>query len=113
MLQVEGKTAVTTKRGRDQPRLSGEEQVSALHAHDAGGMTCPGAKAVNPGVLEYDPRFQVRAAGFTREILSHLFTADSCSFEAFDAKVPMHERRTTKVMDDDVRPQEHGGRVIQ
>ena len=37
------------------------------------------------------------------EILSHLFTSDSCSFEALDAKVSMHERRTTKVIDDDVK----------
>ena len=37
------------------------------------------------------------------DILSHPFTADSCSFEAFDAKVSMHERRTTKVIDDDVK----------
>ena len=32
------------------------------------------------------------------DILSHPFTADSCSFEAFDGKVSMHERRATKVI---------------
>ena len=37
------------------------------------------------------------------EILSRPFKRDSCSFEAFDAKVSMHERRTTKVIDDDVK----------
>ena len=42
----------------------------------------------------------MRAAGSMMEILSHPFTSDSSSFEAFDAKVSMHERRTT---DDDVK----------
>ena len=31
------------------------------------------------------------------EILSHLFTADSCLFEAFQRKGLMHDRRTTNV----------------
>ena len=37
------------------------------------------------------------------EILSHTSTADSSSFEAFDAKVSMHEFRTSKAIDDDVK----------
>ena len=52
-------------------------------------------------VLECDPRSRVHAASPVMEILSHPFTADSCSFEASDAKVSMHERRTTEVIDDD------------
>ena len=54
-------------------------------------------------VLEYDPRSRVRAAGSMMEILSHPFTAESSTFEAFDAKVTMHERRTSKIIDDDVK----------
>ena len=53
-------------------------------------------------VLEYDPRSLVRAAGFIRKILSHPFTADSSSFEAFDATISMHERRTSKVINETV-----------
>ena len=40
MLQVEGKTAVTPNVAVIMSDSSGEEQVSALHAHDAGGRTC-------------------------------------------------------------------------
>ena len=54
-------------------------------------------------VLEYDPRSGVRAAGSMMEILSHCFTSDSSSFEAFDAKVSVHERRTSKAIDDDMK----------
>ena len=50
-------------------------------------------------VLEYDPRSRVRAAGSMMEVLSHPFTPDSNSFEALDAKVSMHERRTSKADD--------------
>ena len=54
-------------------------------------------------VLEYDPGSRVRAAGSMMEILSHPFTSDTSSFEAFDAKVSVHERRTSKAIDDDVK----------
>ena len=54
-------------------------------------------------VLEYDPRSRVRAAGSMMEILSHLFTSDTNSFEAFDAKVSMLEHRTSNAIDDDVK----------
>ena len=54
-------------------------------------------------VLEYDPRSRVRAAGSMKVILSHPFTVDSSSFEAFYAKVSIHARRTSKVIDDDVK----------
>ena len=47
-------------------------------------------------VLVCDPRSRVRAAGSMMEILSLPLTSDSNSFEAFDAKVSMHERRTSK-----------------
>ena len=49
-------------------------------------------------VLEYDPRSRVRAAGSMMEILSHPFIADSSSFEAFDARVSMHEPTTSKAI---------------
>ena len=54
-------------------------------------------------VLEYDPCSRVRAAGSLMVILSHLFTSVSCSCEAFDAKVSLHERRTSEAVDDDVK----------
>ena len=37
------------------------------------------------------------------EILSHLFTADSSSNEASDAKISMHEGRTSKAIHDEVK----------
>ena len=37
------------------------------------------------------------------EILSHPFTSDTNSFEAFDAKLSMHERKTSKAIDTDVK----------
>ena len=37
------------------------------------------------------------------EILSYPFTLDTSSFKTFDAKVSMHERRTSKAIDDDVK----------
>ena len=45
----------------------------------------------------------MRAASSMMEILSHPFTSDTNSFEAFDAKVSMHERRTSEAIDDDVK----------
>ena len=47
--------------------------------------------------------FGVRAAGSMMEILSHLFKSYTSSFEAFNAKVSIHERTTSKAIDDDVR----------
>ena len=41
MLQIEGKTAVTHQRCRDQPWLRREEQFSALDTRNACGRTCP------------------------------------------------------------------------
>ena len=67
-------------------------------------------------VLEYDPRSEMRTASSMMEILSHPFTADSSSFVPFDARISMHERRTLKVTDDDVKVgcvlKKHGERVI-
>eukprot|EP00974_Lingulodinium_polyedra_P012702 1230845-Lingulodinium_polyedra.AAC.1 len=37
------------------------------------------------------------------DILARQFVGGSASFETFDAKVQQHERRTTKVIDDDVK----------
>ena len=44
------------------------------------------------------------------EILSRPFTADTSSFEAFDAKISVHERRTSKAIDDDVKVGSSAGR---
>ena len=54
-------------------------------------------------VLEYDPRSWVRAADSMMNILSHPFISDTNSFEAFDVKVSMYERRTSKAIDDHVK----------
>ena len=51
--------------------------------------------------MDYDPRSRVRAAGTMMEIISHPLRSDSSPFEVFHAKVSMHERRTSKVIDDD------------
>ena len=54
-------------------------------------------------VPEYDPRSRVRAAGSVMEIPKHFFTSDASSFEAVDAQVSVHERRTSKANDGDVK----------
>ena len=113
MLQVEGKAAVTPNVAVTTPESVARSK--ALHfmltmlmeglAFDIilNSGQGEGSESWRRLVLEFVPRSRVRAAGSMVEILSRLFTADSCSFEAFDAKVSMHERRSTMVIDDDVQ----------
>ena len=72
-----------TQRCRDQPWLI------------LNGGQGEGYESWRPLVLEYDPRSRVRAAGSMMDLLSRILSlADSCSFEAFDAKVSIGGRVT-------------------
>ena len=103
----------TTRRSWKQRRATRVRRCMLLNAAIAGGtdpMHADRSREVSrqvlwhrghhPRLALHDPRSWLRAAGSMMEILSHLFTADSSTVEAFDAKVCMHERGTSKSIDD-------------
>ena len=113
MTAVEGKTAVTLSFAVINPAPVARSKALDFMltmlvegpAHDMilKSRQGEGYESWRRQVLEYDPRSWVRAAGSMVEILSHPFTSGSSSFEAFDAKVSMHEHRTSKAIADYVK----------
>ena len=110
MTAVEGKTAVTPNVAVISPDPVARSR--SLHFMLTMLVEGPGLDVIlNSGqgedyeswrhlVLEYDPLSCLRAADSMMEILLHPFTSDSSSCEAFDAKVSMHERRTSMAIED-------------